>query len=111
MEGDGTDAEPDDDVSSEPGHPAGRHGGNGLYAEAQRAATWVVSRNDRTREGRRSRLAASPNGYVGIEREWRTGDVVDVRLPMTLRAEALPGAANLVAFAYGPIVLAGRLGH
>lgn len=61
--------------------------------------------------GRRSRLAASPNGYVGIEREWRTGDVVDVRLPMTLRAEALPGAANLVAFAYGPIVLAGRLGH
>ena len=36
--------------------------------------------------------------------------MVDVRLPMTLRVEALPGAPELVAFAYGPIVLAGRLG-
>ena len=38
------------------------------------------------------------------------GDVVDVRLPMTLRTEPLPGAPDVVAFAYGPIVLAGRLG-
>jgi hypothetical protein len=49
-------------------------------------------------------------GYVSIDRTWRRGDVVDVRLPMTLRIEALPGAPELVAFAYGPIVLAGRLG-
>jgi hypothetical protein len=49
-------------------------------------------------------------GYVAIDREWRRGDVVDVRLPMTLRVEPLPGAPELVAFAYGPIVLAGRLG-
>jgi DUF1680 family protein len=54
---------------------------------------------------------AAPTGYVGIEREWRSGDVVDVRLPMTLRAELLPSTTDTAAFVYGPIVLAGRLGR
>jgi DUF1680 family protein len=49
-------------------------------------------------------------GYVPIRRTWRVGDVVEIRLPMMLRVEPLPGAPDTVAFVYGPIVLAGRLG-
>lgn len=49
-------------------------------------------------------------GYVPVTREWRRGDVVEVRLPMSLRAVPLPGAPEYVAFACGPIVLAGRFG-
>jgi DUF1680 family protein len=63
-----------------------------------------------TVNGRPWRATAAPNGYVPVRREWRAGDVVDVRLPMTLRTEPLPGVPNVVAFVYGPIVLAGRLG-
>jgi len=40
-----------------------------------------------------------------------TGDVVEVHLPMRLRAEPLPGHSDVVAILYGPIVLAGRLGR
>ncbi len=61
--------------------------------------------------GQRWTGEAAVNGYVAIDRQWRTGDVVEVDLPMTLRAERLPGASDLVAFVYGPIVLAGRLGR
>ena len=32
-------------------------------------------------------------------------------LPMTLRVEPLPGTGDVVAFLYGPIVLAGRMGQ
>lgn len=60
--------------------------------------------------GRRTSATPDASGYVTIAREWRDGDVVDVRLPMTLRTEPLPGAPEYVAFVYGPIVLAGRLG-
>jgi DUF1680 family protein len=60
--------------------------------------------------GRAWDAAAGADGYVPIHREWQRGDVLEVRLPMRLRAEPLPGAPDLVAFAYGPIVLAGRLG-
>jgi DUF1680 family protein len=56
--------------------------------------------------------SATPDasGYVPIRRTWSAGDVVELHLPMTLRVEPLPGAPDTVAFAYGPIVLAGRLG-
>ncbi len=60
---------------------------------------------------RRWNGAAGANGYVAIEREWRSGDVIDLQLPMSLRAEPLPGTTDIVAFVYGPIVLAGRLGR
>ena len=36
---------------------------------------------------------------------------MEVELPMTLRIEPLPGTNDVVAFVYGPIVLAGRLGR
>jgi uncharacterized protein len=61
--------------------------------------------------GRRWNLFAAANGYVGVERQWRTGDLVEVQLPMTLRSEPLPGTDDVLAFVYGPIVLAGRLGR
>ncbi|HEU4996775.1 MAG TPA: beta-L-arabinofuranosidase domain-containing protein [Gemmatimonadaceae bacterium] len=59
---------------------------------------------------RHVRADADATGYVPVTRDWRAGDVVDVKLPMTLRTEPLPGASDLVAFVYGPIVLAGTLG-
>jgi DUF1680 family protein len=54
---------------------------------------------------------ASNSHYLPVDREWRTGDVVEIDLPMTLRVEPLPGTTDLAAFVYGPIVLAGRLGR
>jgi uncharacterized protein len=53
---------------------------------------------------------SQPGSYAAVTRTWRTGDRVEVRLPMGLRAETLPGAPDQVALLYGPIVLAGRLG-
>jgi hypothetical protein len=61
--------------------------------------------------GRRWAAASDAAGYVNVARQWRTGDTVDVALPMTTRREPLPGAPEYVAFVRGPIVLAGRLGR
>jgi DUF1680 family protein len=60
--------------------------------------------------GRSLPAKPTPEGYLQVEREWRTGDVVEVSLPMSIRTEALPGAPGTVAILYGPIVLAGALG-
>jgi DUF1680 family protein len=61
--------------------------------------------------GRAAGVDQEPGSYIALDRDWRTGDRVDVRLPMSLRTEALPGEPDRVAFLYGPIVLAGRLGR
>ena len=51
-----------------------------------------------------------PGSYATIEREWRDGDVVEARLPMSLRFEAMPDDPTVGAFLFGPVVLAADLG-
>jgi DUF1680 family protein len=70
---------------------------------AQRGTTFLVN-------GNQDNARAAPGSYVTLQREWRHGDTVDIRLPMTLRTECLPGDPGHVAILYGPIVLAGELG-
>ncbi len=48
--------------------------------------------------------------YLSIRRTWKSGDKIDVKLPMKLHVEATPDDPGLQAFLYGPLVLAGRLG-
>jgi len=50
-------------------------------------------------------------GYAAIDREWQGGDRVEVRLPMALRTEPLPGSSNYFAVLYGPVALAAELGR
>ena len=46
-----------------------------------------------------------------MNRTWRDGDRVELTFPMRLRLEACPDDAGTRAATYGPIVLAGGLGH
>ena len=49
---------------------------------------------------------SNPSSYVAITREWKTGDIVEVALPMRTSVECLPDGSDWVAVLYGPIVLA-----
>jgi DUF1680 family protein len=60
--------------------------------------------------GKKQKMSGAPGSYVSLDREWNNGDAVEIELPMKLHAEPLPGATNIVAVLYGPIVLAGNLG-
>ena len=55
-------------------------------------------------------VGAEPGGYLAIHRTWKSGDRVEMSLPMRLSAEAMPDDAGTQAFLYGPLVLAGDLG-
>jgi hypothetical protein len=60
--------------------------------------------------GRSQKISGQPGSYVSVSRTWKDGDRVDIQLTMKLRTEPLPGASNIVAVLYGPVVLAGELG-
>ncbi len=51
-----------------------------------------------------------PQSFVSIHRTWKSGDVVKVVFPFSLRLESMPDDENRVAVMYGPLVLAGDLG-
>jgi len=50
-----------------------------------------------------------PSGYVVIDREWKTGDTIDLFLPMRLWTESFRDDPNRFAFLRGPLVLAAPL--
>jgi uncharacterized protein len=52
----------------------------------------------------------TPSSYAKIDRTWKSGDVVEVKLPMRLHLQAIPDDPKLAAILYGPLVLAGELG-
>jgi DUF1680 family protein len=54
--------------------------------------------------------ALNDDGYLVINRKWRSNDRVEMMLPMALHTVCIPDNPNRVAFLYGPIVLAGQLG-
>lgn len=43
--------------------------------------------------------------YAEIDREWKSGDKVEVDLPMHLTVDPLPDGSNWAAIRYGPVVL------
>ena len=52
------------------------------------------------------REAASAGSFARVEREWKTGDRIDLDLPMTARLEAIDAQhADTVALLVGPLVL------
>jgi hypothetical protein len=60
--------------------------------------------------GRRQTVTAKPGSFIEIRRTWKTGDRVELTIPMSLRLEPMPDNPNRVAVLYGPTVLAGDLG-
>jgi uncharacterized protein len=75
-----------------------------------RFPSWATAGMTLTVNGTAQPVTEKPGSYVTVDREWKTGDTLAVRLPMTLRTEAMPDNPKVVAVLYGPILLAGDLG-
>jgi DUF1680 family protein len=52
---------------------------------------------------------SSPSSYLSMTRTWKSGDVVELTLPMRLHRSHMPDDRSVQAVMYGPLVLAGRL--
>ncbi len=53
----------------------------------------------------------NPGSFVALQRTWKSGDVVELDMPMPIHTELLPGTTDEAAIMYGPLVLVGQLGH
>jgi hypothetical protein len=74
-----------------------------------RVPYWTRSGSARL-NGRALDTFASPSSYFVVDRTWRDGDRLEVRLPMRLHTHPMPDDPSVLALLYGPLVLAGRLG-
>jgi uncharacterized protein len=51
---------------------------------------------------------SSPSSYLSLNRVWKSGDKIELNLPMNLHVDPMPDDATVQAMMYGPLVLAGR---
>jgi uncharacterized protein len=51
---------------------------------------------------------ASPSSYLTLNRLWKSGDKIELTLPMELHIDPMPDDETIQAAMYGPLVLAGR---
>ncbi|HOT98720.1 MAG TPA: glycoside hydrolase family 127 protein [bacterium] len=54
--------------------------------------------------------SALPASFVGIERKWKKGDVVQIALSMHSSIEPMPNVPEYIAFMHGPILLGAKTG-
>ena len=75
-----------------------------------RCPQWLASDAQITINGKKQNIAAKAGTYATLDRTWKSGDTIEIRLPMQLTQETFPDDKSKVAFLYGPVVLAGDLG-
>jgi DUF1680 family protein len=63
-----------------------------------------------TVNGKNVAYSAHPSSFVGIDRTWKKGDVVLIKLPMHNNIEYLPNVSQYIAFMHGPILLGAKTG-
>lgn len=68
------------------------------YWTAGEAGIWI--------NGEKQPAKTAPCAWFRIERRWKEGDTVELRLPMSLHPHPMPDDPNLLAIMYGPLVLA-----
>jgi DUF1680 family protein len=84
--------------------------GTGNWAMKIRIPSWTSGATISV-NGQASGVTTTPGSYATLSRNWVSGDVVTVKLPMKLRTVAANDNAKIAAIAYGPTVLSGNYGQ
>ena len=76
-----------------------------------RVPVWATAGVSVKVNGQPQDATAAPESYLTLDRQWIDGDKIELSLPMKLTLYRAMDLKDNVALLYGPIVLAGELGH
>lgn len=75
-----------------------------------RYPSWAINGIEIIVNDRIEKVTSAAGDYIPVEKTWKTGDKVVVKMPFSLYLEPMADDTNRVAVMYGPLVLAGDLG-
>ena len=79
--------------------------GNGHLAVNLRVPSWVRRGYTVAVNGTVQNITATAGRYITIDRQWKTGDKIDIAMPMSFRVERTIDDAAVQSIHYGPTVL------
>jgi DUF1680 family protein len=82
--------------------------GNGQFDVYLRLPAWAMKGFFVKINGKEQSLQVTPGNYVKISRNWKDGDVIDVRMPFQFHLEPVMDQPNIASLFYGPVLLAAQ---
>ncbi|MFC5283018.1 beta-L-arabinofuranosidase domain-containing protein [Pedobacter alpinus] len=87
-------------------------GGKSKFTLMIRYPNWVKAGTlGITVNGKAIKISQSPSSYVAINRLWKKGDVVELKLPMQTTVEHMPNIPVYASIMRGPILLSAKTGQ
>ncbi len=74
-----------------------------------RVPYWATKGVEVSVNGKAQKVTAKPQSYLALTRQWKDGDTIKVRLPMSLHLYTARDDKKLGVVMFGPLVLAGEL--
>jgi uncharacterized protein len=83
-----------------------RISGGGAFALKVRVPAWATQGFFVKTNSRKETVEAKPGSYITLQRDWKDGDTVSLRMPFSFRLEPVMDMPNLASIFYGPVLLA-----
>ncbi len=82
--------------------------GTGKFDVHVRVPSWATKGFFVSINGRKKRFDAKPGSYLKISRSWKSGDVIDLKMPFQFHLDPVMDQQNIASLFYGPILLAAQ---
>lgn len=82
--------------------------GNGKFDLHVRVPAWATGGFIVKINGKEQKLQAKPGSYLKINRNWKNGDVIALKMPFQFHLDPVMDQQNIASLFYGPILLAAQ---
>jgi DUF1680 family protein len=83
-------------------------GGNGQFDIHVRVPGWATAGYIVKINGKTQKLKAAAGSYLKLSRNWKNGDVIELKMPFQFRLEPVMDQQNIASLFYGPVLLAAQ---
>jgi len=82
--------------------------GNGKFDFKVRVPHWATKGFFVKINGKEEKVKAQPGSYLTLNKKWKDGDVIELRMPFQFHLEPVMDQQNIASLFYGPILLAAQ---
>ncbi|HEY1194213.1 beta-L-arabinofuranosidase domain-containing protein [Flavobacterium sp.] len=82
--------------------------GNGNFDLKVRVPHWVTKGFFVKINGKEEKVKATPGSYLSLNKKWKNGDTIELRMPFEFHLEPVMDQQNIASLFYGPILLAAQ---
>lgn len=82
--------------------------GNGKFDINVRVPHWATKGFFVTINGKQEKVKAQPGSYLTLNRKWKDGDKIELRMPFQFHLDPVMDQQNIASLFYGPILLAAQ---